>query len=64
MPLRLHQLLATLLLLVGLILSLTWHYWADAPPWLLLVGGALTLAGVVLAVTAMAARLEMEEARE
>ena len=125
MPLRLHQLLAALLLLVGLIIALTWHYWADAPLWLLLVGGALGvpvgtvllahvsvgtfkltvgallvvycgfmllgrwrphitwegrvadgavglsggvlggLAGLsVLAVTAMAARLEMEEARE
>jgi len=64
MPLRLHQLLAALLLLVGLIIALTWHYWADAPLWLLLVGGTLTLTGIVLAVTAMAARMEMEEARE
>ena len=49
-----RKLSSALSFMVGLILILSWFYWADAPIWLLLSGVVLLILGIIGVVTTIA----------
>ena len=54
MTLLIRKLSSSLSLMVGLVLILSWFYWADSPYFLLFSGLALLLIGIVGVVTTIA----------
>ena len=36
--------------MIGLIVSMSWFYWKDSPPLMLIIGGILGLAGIASVV--------------
>ena len=61
MTLLIRQVGSALCLMVGLIVSMSWFYWKDAPPLMLGVGGILVLAGIASVVfTIVKAEEELE----
>ena len=47
MSLLFKQVTSAIFLLVGLIISLSWYEWKDSPIWMLIVGGLLSLLGII-----------------
>ena len=54
MTLLIRKLSSSLSLTIGLVLILSWFYWADSPYSLLFLGVALLLTGIVGVVTTIA----------
>ena len=54
MPLLIRKLSSSLSLMIGLVLILSWFYWADSSYFLLFLGLALLLIGIVGVVTTIA----------
>ena len=54
MALLIRKLSSSLSLMIGLVLILSWFYWADSPYFLLFSGLALLLIGIVGVVTTIA----------
>ena len=54
MTLLIRKLSSSLSFMVGLVLILSWFYWADSPYFLLFSGLALLLTGIVGVVTTIA----------
>ena len=54
MTLLIRKLSSSLSFMVGLVLILSWFYWADSPYFLLFSGLALLLIGIVGVVTTIA----------
>ena len=54
MALLIRKLSSSLSLMVGLVLILSWFYWADYPYFLLFLGLALLIIGIVGVVTTIA----------
>ena len=48
--LLIRQIASALFLMIGLISSMSWFYWNDSPYWLLILGIALVLIGIVSVV--------------
>ena len=47
--------------IIGLIISLSWYEWKDSPIWMLIVGGLLSLLGIIGVVLNI---IESEESLE
>ena len=61
MTLLIRQVGSALCLMIGLIVSMSWFYWKDSPPLMLVVGGILVLAGIASVVfTIVKAEEELE----
>ena len=61
MMLLIRQVASALCLMVGLIVSMSWFYWKDSPPLMLVVGVILVLAGITSVVfTIVKAEEELE----
>ena len=61
MTLLIRKVGSALCLMVGLIVSMSWFYWKDSPPLMLVVGGILVLAGIASVVfTIVKAEEELE----
>ena len=54
MALLIRKLFSSLSVMIGLVLILSWFYWADSPFFLLLLGLALLLIGIGGVVTTIA----------
>ena len=54
MALLIRKLFSSLSVMIGLVLILSWFYWADSPYFLLLLGLALLLIGIGGVVTTIA----------
>ena len=54
MALLIRKLFSSLSVMIGLVLILSWFYWADSPYFLLLLGLTLLLIGIGGVVTAIA----------
>tara|TARA_B100001094_G_scaffold134267_1_gene130047 strand:- start:287 stop:466 length:180 start_codon:yes stop_codon:yes gene_type:complete len=54
MALLIRKLFSALTFKIGLILTLSWFYWADSPLLLLIIGLGLLLLGIVGVVTTIA----------
>ena len=54
MALLIRQLFSSLSVMIGLVLILSWFYWADSPYFLLLLGLTLLLIGIGGVVTTIA----------
>lgn len=54
MALMIRKLFSALSFMVGLILILSWFYWADSPIFLLLSGLVLLIIGIIGVVTTIA----------
>ena len=54
MALLIRKLSSSLSLMIALVLILSWFYWADSPYFLLFLGLALLLIGIVGVVTTIA----------
>ena len=50
MNLLVRQIASALILMIGLIASMSWFYWNDSPYWLLILGSVLVLIGIVSVV--------------
>ena len=61
MSLLFRQVASALFLLVGLIISLSWYEWKDSPLWMLILGGLLSLLGIIGVVLNI---MESEESLE
>ena len=61
MSLLFKQVVSALFLLVGLIISLSWYEWKDSPLWMLILGGLLSLLGIIGVVLNI---MESEESLE
>jgi hypothetical protein len=55
------QVTSAVFLLVGLIISLSWYEWKDSPLWMLILGGLLSLLGIIGVVLNI---MESEESLE
>jgi|TARA_B110000263_G_scaffold79005_1_gene68934 hypothetical protein len=55
------QVTSAFFLLVGLIVSLSWYEWKDSPLWMLVLGGLLSILGIIGVVLNI---LESEESLE
>jgi|TARA_B110000263_G_scaffold73775_1_gene64494 hypothetical protein len=55
------QVVSALFLLVGLIISLSWYEWKDSPLWMLILGGLLSILGIIGVVLNI---MESEESLE
>ena len=58
MALLIRKLLSALSFMVGLVLILSWFYWADSPILLLFLGLGLLLLGIIGVVTTIAKQEE------
>ena len=47
MMLLIRQVASALCLMLGLIVSMSWFYWKDSPPLMLIIGGILVLVGII-----------------
>ena len=54
MALLIRKLFSSLIVMIGLVLILSWFYWADSPYFLLLLGLTLLLIGIGGVVTTIA----------
>ena len=54
MALLIRKLFSSLSVMIGLVIILSWFYWADSPYFLLLLGLALLLIGIGGVVTTIA----------
>ena len=54
MSLLFKQVVSALFLLVGLIISLSWYEWKDSPLWMLILGGLLSILGIIGVVLTIA----------
>ena len=54
MTLLIRKLFSSLIVMIGLVLILSWFYWADSPYFLLLLGLTLLLIGIGGVVTTIA----------
>ncbi|MDC0527048.1 hypothetical protein OAO35_03780 [Euryarchaeota archaeon] len=61
MSLLFKQVTSAVFLLVGLIISLSWYEWKDSPLWMLILGGLLSLLGIIGVVLNI---MESEESLE
>lgn len=61
MSLLFKQVVSALFLLVGLIISLSWYEWKDSPLWMLILGGLLSILGIIGVVLNI---MESEESLE
>jgi|TARA_B110000263_G_scaffold91760_1_gene80239 hypothetical protein len=55
------QVTSAVFLLVGLIISLSWYEWKESPFWMLILGGLLSLLGIIGVVLNI---MESEESLE
>lgn len=61
MSLLFKQVTSAIFLLIGLIISLSWYEWKNSPFWMLIVGGLLSLLGIIGVVLNI---IESEESLE
>jgi len=47
MGLLIKQVSSALLLMFGLIISLSWFYWKDSDSWLIIIGSFLVIIGII-----------------
>ena len=64
MSLLFRQVASALFLLIGLIISLSWYEWKDSSFWMLILGGFLSILGIIGVVTTIAKAEEEIEAVE